>query len=554
MAQIYATFPGISNIKRARAMAVLGVYPAVHEIEFQPQASIPNLSGNLVLSDGVNSRTFTNCIVDTASLRYTTHGHIERIKLWDRRRLWRFTTFTGVYNERDASGDIIAATEKTPQQIAAILLDAMGEVGYNVAALPNTDRPFVSGVEDRPDLALYRLCVESGCDIALLANNTVQIVVVGAGASLPADSDVQSVSFGADNGEVPQTIRVCCGPTRYQCKILLEAVGLDTDGTVVPIDSLSYAPALGWGYVDPTNPLVDTTDSLARSLAARTVYRWYRVKWLMTSVDGEIPVSESVIYLPGVGELNSIDDILPISSYKLGGQFEGNRASITGRFVLDENQVENGPFGAEVDVPFQIDEANGIVMFSRPVYRHWVGEEDISKIYPAYLMLETSFSARDPDDFQYIHYTRDYNSGGSFGTHVVKRPDFGLQVEGIYDTTDLTVLNAVTPTSDNQTATNALADATIAATLPEFATYTSHEVRYVNIKSSIDLDGAIRQVMFLVNDGEDGRGGANTIAARNCEPLLGIMRRREARYRYSNETHQGFGERQIRSFKRTRRR
>lgn len=554
MAQITATFPGISNIKRARAMAVLGPYPAVHEIEFQPQASISYLSGNLVLSDGVNSRTFTNCIVDTASLRYTTYGHIERIKLWDRRRLWRFTTFTGVYNERDASGEIIAATEKTPQQIAAILLDAMGETGYNVSALPNSDRPFVSGVEDRPDLALYRLCIENGCDIALLADNTVKIVVIGTGASLPADGDVQSVSFGADNGEVPQTIRVCCGPTRYQYKILLEAVGMDTDGTVVPIDELSYAPVLGWGYVDPTNPLVDTTDSLARSLSARTVYRWYRVKWLMTSVDGDTPVGDDVIYLPGVGELNSIDDILPVSSYKLGGQFEGNRASITGRFVMDENQIENGPFGAEVDVPFQIDESNGIVMFSRPVYRKAVGEEDISKVYPAYLMLETSFSARDPDDFQYIHHTRDYNAGGSFGVHVVKRPDLDLQIAGVYDTTDLTVLNSSTPTSDNQTSVDTLADIAIAATLPEFATYGSHEVRYINIKSSIDLDGAIRQVMFTINDNEDGRGGANTIAARNCEPLLGVMRRREAKYRHSNETHRGVGERQIQSFKRTRRR
>lgn len=545
MAQIYATFPGVSNIKRVRAPRTLGPYPSAIEVEFQPQESLTTLSGNLVVSDGTDSHTFYGCVIDTASLRISIYGHLERAVLWDRRRLWRFTTFTGVYNERDSSGAIIAATEKTPQQLAALFLDAMGETGYDVSDLPNSDRPFINMSCDRPDLALHRLCVDNGCDFGIMNDNAVDIVVVGTGSALPADTDVQTVSFGADNGEVPETIRVCCGPTQYRYKILLEAVGLGLDGTVVPIDELSYAPSGGWGSVDPLDPLVDSEYPISSALASQSVYRWYRVKWLMTSVDGATPVDPEVIFLPGVGTLGDISDILPVSR---------SGATVTGRFVSDRNQIENSPFGAEVDVPFTVDEENGIVKFTRPVYRHAVGEEDVSLIYPAYLMLEAWFSIRSPVNFQYVHYERDYSAGGDTGVHVIKRDDLVRTVAGNYDTTDITVLDSGTPATDNATAINALADTAITAVLPEFATYTSHEVRYKDIKSSIDLDGAIRQLMYIVNDNEDGRGGAFTFASRNCEPILGLMRRREMTYRAANESHSPVGQRQLREFRRTRRR
>ncbi len=148
-------------------------------------------------------------------------------------------------------------TERTPQELAELYLNAMGEVDYDISELPDDTRPPVDHDYDNPAEALAALCESLGCRIVLQLDNTVKLVRSGAGAGLPAEFLLED-SLTIDLPEKPDKIAVVCGPSLYQVDFPLEAVGLDRDttsggdptDTIKPIDELSYKPSGGWGQID----------------------------------------------------------------------------------------------------------------------------------------------------------------------------------------------------------------------------------------------------------------------------------------------------------------
>ena len=257
---------------------------------------------------------FTDCKVDKASFRFNQGGLLWQFSIFDRRWFWAFGEISGDYNERtpnvqsqqslDNLGSINPDTVQTPQQLAALLLDAMKEPVYNVSQMPDITRPEVHWQNDPPAQALASLADQLGCRVVLKLDDSVAVVQQGVGAALPA-TNVLAFSAVVDPPEQPDAFKVVGGKTRYNPTFLLEAVGLDIDGTIQLIDDLTYKPAGGWIATDPFffygvqgwGPLSDFVfaqpplwvnyQTIAQinpqQLARQTVYRWYRIS--MNDVD-----------------------------------------------------------------------------------------------------------------------------------------------------------------------------------------------------------------------------------------------------------------------------
>src|SRR6185437_16062245 len=88
---------------------------------------------------------------------------------------------------------------------------------------------------------LQGLCDQLGCRIVLYLDDTVSIVQTGIGSDLPSDN-IERASLVVDPPEIPESILVVGGRTRYQVDLFLTPVGLDVDGTIRDIWDLSYAP------------------------------------------------------------------------------------------------------------------------------------------------------------------------------------------------------------------------------------------------------------------------------------------------------------------------
>lgn len=531
--QVY--YPGILQPKSAVYTKSLGPFPSHAVVRYLPQPGGPLANGNLVFSDGSVTRTLYSAHVDFASLQMThTEGHLQAVKIADRRIWWKYTVINGLYNERHSDGEIVEGTEKSVPQLAALLLSAMGEGLYDVSALPNyeNDRPFVHWECSNPAMELWRLCRSRGCNISLGWDNVVRIVRVGIGSALPGN-DVQSVSFGIDVGEYPAKLKLCCD-LLFQAKFKLVAYGIDTDGEPRKIEDLSYAPGgdgtyNGWETKDPGDLLPDTADSVARELARQYVFRLFKV---VAFADGSLNV-------PGYGATASIEKCYPIGeklveTYEnaLDGQVYQTPAFAEGVFVPGVSSASfdvdgifptaNTAAGTVCPYGMRIFGETGFVLFDRPVVRF--SADTAGEFQPGTMFLTASFRVRHDAQNFYIQYARDLNIPGGTGIYPIPRRDLRRTIIARYQSENPTAVDTGA-IIDNLEDVNAAADQILQNALPEFASYDSTYVRYMGYQP-IDTDGAIRQVTLSMDGGEGGRG-ANTGAARNSEPDLGEMRQAE---------------------------
>lgn len=241
----YMTFPGIEQVERGSFTLSHGITPSIATIEIQPQEGFVTIVGPMVITQGDVTLVFPNCRLDSASFQYNQSGMIWRLSIMDRRWKWAFGAISGHYNQRFNSilpfGSIDAFTLKSPQELCSLCLDAMGETGYDVSQVPNEPRPQTDWEAEIPAQALASLAESLGCRIVLRLDNTVQVARVGVGEGLPTDG-IEADGMAVSVFRRPDKLRFLCGPTRYQVDFKLEAVGLDVDGLVKPIDDLSYAP------------------------------------------------------------------------------------------------------------------------------------------------------------------------------------------------------------------------------------------------------------------------------------------------------------------------
>jgi hypothetical protein len=190
-----------------------GTSPSVARLSLVPQATLPSEFGTLTLSFGSVSLELPGCRLDYGSVQRTTTGEISQVSILDRRWRWRFGQISGTYNIRrdDASleqGQAGAiSSERTPQQLATLCLEAMAESQFDVSDLPNDARPTVEWDREVPAQALAALCDQLGTQVVLQLDNRVALRRVGQGAELPPIDALQRSSSSAVQHATRSTFR-----------------------------------------------------------------------------------------------------------------------------------------------------------------------------------------------------------------------------------------------------------------------------------------------------------------------------------------------------------
>lgn len=378
------SYPGL-QITRCDFLFTHGIDPSVavvHGIATVP----PTATGDLVFMNfGQPIMTFRQCALDptTVSNPLVRRGFRMRFNICDRRWTWRHKLVSGRYNVRATDATIIPSTKKTYREILEILLKALGETNFTIK-IPNEDLepPETIWYEQRADLQLAWLCDRIGCLITLGLDDVVSIIPNGEGPTYPANGLEFSSILDTTPSAWPKKVYATYAPTRFQMKIKLEAVGLDRDGSVKPINSLSYSPG-NWSLQVPGiyNDVASEDD---RELARETVYRWYRIKEF-AGAGIKLPKREYGI--------SSINDIVLLNEVvkKTSNEYP-RRPYLEGRFFnsdLTGLNEQEGEF-SYWDDEFELDLEQGIVKFPYPVFK----VSDVGHHDPAELYLTCAFNAR----------------------------------------------------------------------------------------------------------------------------------------------------------------
>jgi len=308
--QSWAVFNGLIVERRASMSRSPGVTPDVGQVVWSSNGTQPSTaSGTLTFynEDGsIAMDTFSDCLLDDPQER--RGGLIDFVyKVKDKRWRWEYPTLFGSYNIRGRDEEIISGTEKTVRELAELALDALGETGYDVSALPTTNGPEVRWHYESAAGFLDSLCSMYGCEVHLAAlTEEVVIYQKGVGATPGSSYLMQTPETGVILNPAPENITAYSGDSLFESWLCLDAVGVDTDGRIKPISTLSYCPDNGWAtYIDDFDGTIDTIgiqDELEGTytkeqsekiieLIRRHVFRTYQV----------IGLGKNMQYPPGFG-------------------------------------------------------------------------------------------------------------------------------------------------------------------------------------------------------------------------------------------------------------
>ncbi|MFN0055922.1 MAG: hypothetical protein ACKV0T_27575 [Planctomycetales bacterium] len=498
-------YPGLQQVIRWSYTLSHGISPGVCLVEIVPQGVAPDWNGTLRIEFGSTRLQFPDMLVDQAQVRRGPGGMVVGLTLLDRRWKWKYGAISGRYNLRTPSGRLDTRTERSPQGLATLLLQAMGETGFSVGELPNASRPEIDWVAANPAGELAALCEALGCRVVLGLDNRVALRRAGEGAALPRTGTHRTVTFGIDPPDRPGRVQVVTGPTRFQTKFRLEAVGEDRDGTVRPLANLAYQPADGWSF-EPYCGFPNVTDPGDRARAVRSVYRWYRI--LCTAPDE----TAGTFRLPGEhGPVEALWQILPLEQGLIDTEpgrdgIERPRPPVVeGTFWTGAPDGENTPPTRPYDGPLTIDAARGIVRFTQPIVKRRASDD---AILPADLFLTIAHPLHELASRRELRLTRErvLSGGSSAGALVLRRDDLA-QTQVTSYSPNHSPISVVT----NRTEIEREADGTIDAALQELQGVESSMAEYAGV-NSVSPDGAIQQVAW-----SGGPRGALTRVGRNSE-------------------------------------
>lgn len=264
-----------------------GTAPSAGTIRFREQNAVQRV-GDLVLDCDGNVRRWRNCLIGNFQQSFSaSDGPFVTAQILDRRWAWAEATISGRYNVLKPTGGIDTRTEKTPQELAKLLFEALGENRPNVTALPNTARPPVDWDYASAANELAGLCDALNCRVVLGADDTCRIVRRGVGRRLQDTPYTFAIGRAVDSAPPPDYLVVLGPPREYQVELKLETVGREVDGQFLPINDLSYQPGTGWekeyppafgGVEDKEVTAADGRLIRPLQLAQASVYRTFRVK------------------------------------------------------------------------------------------------------------------------------------------------------------------------------------------------------------------------------------------------------------------------------------
>jgi hypothetical protein len=506
------TFAGSQALLSASFTLSHGIEPSVAALGIAPRPGRLPEQGPLVLSYGGTRMVFPDCRLASLAGEIDSAGReVWKLAIADRRWRWQFVgRISGRYNVRKSDGGkgFVGQTERSPRDLARLCLEALGERRYDVSQLPDESRPEIDWDYELPAAALARLCDSLGARVVLRLDNSIALAPIGAGRRLALSSDALAAETVAEPPLRPEKLVLVCGRTRWQRDFSLEAVGLEADGSLVPIDELSYAPSdFGrhdpWRYCDlPHMHCVSRPE--ARSLARQSVFRYYRV-----TVPFSLPAASGKLL-----NVSRLDQVLPLSTEQLQwaagvagqivtkpalvyGVFHGGFEATRSQLELPKANLEARPRGL-YSGRFSIDRERGLVIFAEPVFRYvdaGTGGAERNLVAPAELYLRTSVSLRDGETGGWLrHEVTRRAKGKRTGAppRYVRADDLALSI----------IENHAPPRPgraiDNRQLVEAEANRRLDALDRELRAVEPAHVSYAGLKP-IDLDGAISQVTWNIS-------------------------------------------------------
>lgn len=517
----YATYPGIAKLIGGQfTFNGHGTIPSAAAIEIHPQATFPAPRGTLAFVFGDTVIPFPDCKLNAVSAgRQAGGAPTWTLQIQDRRVWWTERAISGQYNLRHADDVTVDTdTEKTPQELAVLLLEAMGEQGYDVASLPNDTRPLVRWTYASAARELDTLCESLGCRVVLCLDNVVRICRLGEGAELPGGQLIDDAGT-IDPPEVPDALRVVFSETRVQGLLGLRPVGLDTDGQIKQIASLSYTPTGGWGSTIPGRFLnLSNTDPTGagnqsnspRALATRTVWRWYQAFEITDAAFGQ--KINALLGNEFEFVFDRMDQILPILPDLVDIDTATGKPftpTVQGVFRLNNGLNTNSPVWTEYTRPFTINADLGIVEFSDYVFKWSTSGSFTSTLAAADIYLLCAFMLEHHQTREAHRVFRRLALGGANGTgdKIIRVEEVGGTLRANYN-----AAGAITTFTDNTADLEQEADQQLAAAAAEFQVGNPQDRTYPGFVP-IGPDGAIQSVSYSFKVGR----WCSTRASRNNE-------------------------------------
>lgn len=540
-------WPGIATFLHGSFSFTHGIGPSLCQIYIAPQFYWPDMAGDLTVNyqPGGDTYTFTDCILDFISIERGQDGRQTwGLHILDRRWKWKDCgKISGCYNIRRGQGDgesnIWTPSLRTLAELMELCLIAMGEdsYGFDLSLVSENDFPEVEWDYENPAKALLSLCDQYGYRVILTLQNTTLIAPANEGEYLPEGTYLAGATT-INPPNTPDSVVATAGRTIAQFDFPLQAVGLELDSTVVPIELLSYTPQTpaGNGWADMSGDLDNMTkvEDAGRPYAQKTVFRWYRIvpPFTLPGIDPTNPANEEiadrVFVLPlldvQVDQAPETSDspATPLSAWVYGvwsTTSEGGYKNVTN--VLDSSISTPDRSLGFYPYEFELDHDLGIVKFSLPTFAYNPTDPQDRLIYPAEIFLRTSCNIRDQETMGWLRYEQQQFLFNGVPTKpmYLKHDDVALKVAYRF-APDGTVIGA----DDNLNEVQAACDYYLGAAVKKLTVEDPQSFEYPGFVF-LDLDGAIQQLEWNVEEG----GKATTKANRNKEDLVNTPSYEEAK-------------------------
>ncbi len=434
--------------------------------------------GDLVLTHGTDTVRLRNVRAESAQVVHDGRGKRLELALVDRRWRWAYGHITGTYNSPLANG--VPSADQSLRALAARCLTALGETVFDVSALSANVFPFVQWEFASPAAALEALLGGRYC-VALGSDDIVRICKRGAGAALPPGA--QSLR-AAGRAVTPKAdgYRVRGGRTIREVTVEdLEPVGEETNGSVVAIASLSYAPDPmasdgGWGEA-ALHGFANIADEADRARAQKSIFKWYALP-----LGSGLPILDA-----------------RVSTITVNGQLSRRLPQVSGIEHVWDGQTWRADSVTRVKGGYALDRTLGLVKFRRMVTQaEGNAAQGATKLIAASIDLTYAYELNGGTESDFYIY--DFGNTTSPLTVVLHRTELVLRQ----------VDTGSGPVDQNRTALDVVALAVIGA-YRENETFVGAQSAQYNTIVNLFPDGAIERVAWSL----DATSGAMTHVTRN---------------------------------------
>lgn len=378
--QVVARFPGIDVACDFIANWSWGIFPDVHVIEttvnHPPSADIGTYS--LIALTSGKRLDMPNCRV--AKVSSNGPGTLE-VHFEDRRWAWATGSIDGDYNEFNL-GTLQFVRPRTAQELATLCLNAMGEVGFDVSALPIDAKPRKHWAAANPAQELDQLATEYGCVVVLNpVTNRVSLCRPGQGAEVPDGPAIIRFPSGVA-APIPSQIRVIGATALFQSKFPLgRPLAREVDGRLVFLEEVSYTPAGGWGGCSPYSfnqiqgsTIINGERVYHRDLAQESVWRYHELMAPGTGIANGWDDYIRATYTAITGEpFISFDQLPPwlLDLYNLDGRqrqfaFGPFLSTLLEKDLITDARIQTQIFSASA---FDVPDA-----MNQPAFSEWSGD------------------------------------------------------------------------------------------------------------------------------------------------------------------------------------